>query len=332
MVPASPYQLFVGIDIAAATFTGSISTGSRAPTRPFTLSQSPEGFATLIARLQADGVPPAATLVVMEATGSYWITLATTLHAAGFAVSVINPAQAHHFAKALLKRAKTDAIDAQTLAQLAAVLQPVAWTPPPAVYYELQQRLVQRDALLHLRQQVRNQLHALVQGPVVVAAVRARMEALIATLSAQIAEVESELRGALAQDAAWEAAAARLESINGIGLLTAAWILVTTLKFTTCATANEATSYAGLAPNQRQSGTSVQGRAQIGHTGTARLRTALYLATLQAAQTNPAIKTFYDRLRAAGKPAKVARCAAARKLLHQAFAVVTKEQLFDPSY
>ena len=56
------------------------------------------------------------------------------------------------------------------------------------------------------------------------------------------------------------------------------------------------------------------------------------MATLNAAQTNPAIKTFYDRLRAAGTPVKVARCAAARKLLHQAFAVVTKEQLFAPSY
>ncbi len=267
----------------------------------------------------------------MEATGSYWITLATTLHAAGFAVSVINPAQAHHFAKALLKRAKTDAIDTQTLAQLAAVLQPDPWTPPPAVYHELQQRLAQRDALMHLRQQVRNQLHALVQGPVVIAAVQARMEALIATLSAQITEVEGELRAALAQDAAWEAAATRLESIKGIGLVTAGWILVTTLKFTTCANVEEVTGYAGLAPNERQSGTSVQRPARIGHTGNARLRTALYMATLNAAQTNPAIKTFYERLRAAGKPTKVARCAAARKLLHQAYAVVTKEQMFAPS-
>ena len=59
--------------------------------------------------------------MVMEATGSYWISLATHLVHEGFVVSVINPAQAHHFAKALLKRAKTDAIDAQTLAQLAMV-------------------------------------------------------------------------------------------------------------------------------------------------------------------------------------------------------------------
>jgi transposase len=67
---------------------------------------------------------PDQVLVVMEATGSYWITLATQLVHAGFQVSVINPAQAHHFAKALLKRAKTDAVDAQTLAQLAMLLQP----------------------------------------------------------------------------------------------------------------------------------------------------------------------------------------------------------------
>jgi transposase len=70
--------------------------------------------------------------------------------------------------------------------------------------------------------------------------------------------------------------------------------------------------------------------SEIGHSGTGRLRTALYLATLSAARFNPVIKTFYDRLRAAGKPAKVARCAAARKLLHLAFALVTHQKDFDP--
>ena len=73
----------------------------------------------------------------------------------------MNPAQAHHFAQALLQRAKTDAIDAQTLAQLAMLLQSAPWTPPPQIYYELQQHLAQRDTLLDLQQQVRNQLHAL---------------------------------------------------------------------------------------------------------------------------------------------------------------------------
>jgi transposase len=62
------------------------------------------------------------------------------------------------------------------------------------------------------------------------------------------------------------------------------------------------------------------------------VRSHLYLARLPAARFNPIIKTYYDRLRAAGKPMKVARCACARKLLHIAFAVVTREQAFDPDY
>jgi transposase len=333
MTPTVPaYDLFVGVDIAATTAAVAWQRPGAPLSRPLTIAQTPAGYATLCARLHVSGVPPARTLIVMEATGSYWITLATTLQQAGYAVSVINPAQAHAFAKALLKRAKTDAIDAATLTQLAALLQPAPWTPPPAVYHELLQRLAQRDALLDLRQQVRNQRHALLQHPTVVAAVRARMETLIATLSAQIAAVEAELVPALEQDAAWAAAAARLQTIKGVGLLTASWLLVATVCFTICPTPEAATAYAGLAPNERSSGTSVHQRPRIGHTGNARLRTALYLATLSAAQHNPVIKPFYARMRAAGKPKKVARCAAARKLLHLAWALVTKEQDFDPNY
>jgi transposase len=180
---------------------------------PITVAQTAPGYATLHARLAATGVAPTDTLVVLEATDSYWITLATTLVEWGYRVSVVNPKRAHHFAKVLLKRAKTDAIDAHTLARLGAMLQPKPWTPPPAIYMELQQRLVHRDALIATRQQFRNQLYALIQQ-----------------------------------------------------------------------------------------------------------------------QHNPAIKPFYDRLRCAGKSSKVARCAAARKLLHIAWAVATKGQPFDPHY
>jgi transposase len=331
-LPAPAYRLFVGVDIAAATATVAWLEPGTPSCRPFTIDQSKAGMTELQARLQATGIAPADTLIVMEATGSYWITLATTLHQAGYVVSVINPSQAHHFAKALLKRAKTDPIDAQTLTQLAAKLQPERWIAPPEVYYELQQRLAQRDALLDLRQQLRNQLHALSQGLVVIAAVRMRMERLITTLTDQIAEVEAEIGPTLRQDDAWAAAAARLQTITGIGLLTAAWIVVTTVNFRLCPSADELVGYAGLAPMPYDSGTSVHGRRRIGHRGNGRLRTALYMASLSAAQHNPIIKAFYERLRAAGKLKKVARCAAARKLLRIAWAVAVKGQVFDPAY
>jgi transposase len=170
--PATDYRMFVGIDIAAATFTAAWMAVGASPTPPVTHPQRPAGYAALQRQLAATATPPAATLVVLEATGSYWVALAVTLHTAGYGVSVINPLQADHFAKAQLRRAKTDALDAPDLARLAGTLELThgrpagVGAPPPAVYHELRQRLLAREALLALRQQAANQRHALVQWPV----------------------------------------------------------------------------------------------------------------------------------------------------------------------
>ena len=159
--PVPSYDLFVGVDIAKASASVAWIPSDRKVSRALTIAQTPQGFSSLQQRLLATGHRAQSILIVMEATGSYWMTLATTLTQAGFAISVIHPAQAHHFAKALLKQAKTDAIDAQTLAQLAALLQPRVWNPPPTIFVELYQRLTERESLMQMHQQLRNQLHAL---------------------------------------------------------------------------------------------------------------------------------------------------------------------------
>lgn len=325
------YRMFVGVDIAALTFAACWTT-SRAPRdRASTFAQTPDGFAAFQEQLRTSGIPPAEILVVLEATGSYWVALAVALHQAGYAISVTNPAQVHNYARSLPRRAKTDALDAQVLAQFAAERQPACWTPPPQVYHELRQRLVVRDGLLTMRQQARNQRHALQQWPVVIASAIEHLDAVITDLDTRLATLDTEITTVL-RDGAWAESAGLLASITGIGMVTTAWLLVGTLNFQACASAAAASAFVGLVPLARDSGSSVHGRAQIGHGGQARLRTALYMATLTAARFNPAIKTYYDRLRAAGKPPKVARCAAARKLLHLAYAVVTKQQPFDPHY
>jgi len=325
------YRLFTGIDVAAKTFTATW-TADRAQYAPsVTLAQTSAGIAQFQQHLQATGIAPAETLVVLEATGSYWMALAVALHTAGFAVSVVNPTQTHNWAKSLSRRGKTDPIDARMLTQFAAERQPATWTPPPTIYHELRQRLTARDALLAVRQQMRNQRHALAQWPVSVPAVIAQLDAVIADMEERIAQLDAEITHVL-HDGAWATSAGLLESVPGIGVLTAAWLLVLTVNFSLCATPEAVTNYAGLAPLPRDSGTSVHGRAQLGHGGNARLRTVVYLATLSAAQHNPVIKAFYERLRAVGKPMKVARCAAARKLLHLAYAVVTQRRRFDPAY
>jgi transposase len=158
---------------------------------------------------------------------------------------------------------------------------------------------------------------------------------VIADLDQRLASLDKEIAEVL-RDGAWASSAALLSTIPGIGFVTTAWLLVSTLNFSLCPTPEQAAAYAGLVPLQRESGTSVRGRAQLGHGGNGRLRTALYLASFApgapATRYNPALKSLYERLRGAGKPLKVARCAAARKLLHVAWAVVTKGQPFDSGH
>jgi transposase len=211
------------------------------------------------------------------------------------------------------------------LLRFAVERQPPPWTPPEQIYHDLRQRLVVRDGLLQMRTQARNQRHALQQWPVQIAAAHAALEQVIAELETQVAALEREI-AALLEDSAWATSASVLRSAPGLGLITTAWLLVGTLNFTIAASPEQLTAYVGLAPLERQSGTSVRGRPSIGHSGNGRVRTALYMATLAATRSNPTIAAFYTRLRAAGKPPKVARCAAARKLLHLAWALVTKQQ------
>jgi len=246
---------------------------------------------------------------------------------------VVNPRQLHAYSPSLPRRAKTDPRDAQLLVLFGhdRARELPRWRPPAQIYHELRQRLSVRESLMHLCQQARNQRHALLQWPVQVEAALAPLDSVISDLEARLTTLEREIETIL-RDGAWASSARLLSSISGIGPLTTAWLLVTTLNFQLTSSPESLAAYAGLVPLARDSGSSVRGRRSIGSEGNRQLRRALYLASLSAAQYNPVIKAFYQRLRASGKPMKVARCAAARKLLRLAWAVVTKGQPFDPEY
>lgn len=319
------FQLYVGVDIAAKTFTATWAHNPAAAPRALTFAQTPDGFATFQQQLAATGIAPPHTLVVLEATGSYWIALAVALHQGQYALSVLNPGQVALYARSLPRRGKTDALDAHLLLRFAHERQPARWTPPEQVYHELRQRLLVRDGLMQMRTQAKNQRHALEQWPVHIAAAFETLDAVIADVEAQIARLERELAQVL-QDGAWATSATVLLATPGLGLITTAWLLVGTLNFTIAHSPEQLSAYVGLVPLPHESGTSIRGRPRIGHGGNGRVRTALYMATLSAAQHNPTIRAFYRRLREAGKPMKVARCAAARKLLHLAWALVKTQQ------
>ncbi len=128
---AAQFRCFTGVDIAAKDFTAAtLLPGGKTKLEKKPFEQTTEGFSRFLARLTSNNVAPEDHLIVMKSTGPYWVALALTLVQAGFKVAVVNPAQVHFFAKAQLKRAKNDKLDAQTLAEFAQTMQPKLWTPP----------------------------------------------------------------------------------------------------------------------------------------------------------------------------------------------------------
>jgi transposase len=249
------YDNYVGIDIAAATFTAAWQTDSEWHDTP--LDQRRSDYARRVHRLR-QVTSPDKTLVVLEVAGTYWLALAWFLHEAGFVVSVIAPTQANLYARLERQQAKTDRIDARLLADFARERQPDAWTPPPAISDQLQQRLSQRDDLLAMKNEEANRLHALQRHPRAEGSGVDRLERHIAYLQAEIDALDRELAQLLAADHEWTAAR-RLRTIPGVGPIVAAWILVATQCFTHCQTPDQAAAFADLVSYRRESGSSRRG-------------------------------------------------------------------------
>ena len=264
------------------------------------LPNSPAGHRRFLAML-APG-----THVVCESTGLYHRALVAAAHAAGVALTVANPQQVRCFAKGLGRRAKTDPIDAQTLADFGRVTLPKADPAPSAAQTALQELVVARQQAVLERSTVTLQAagHQL-------ALVKALTRARLKMLGAQIAKLEAAIAKTLAAEEGLAAQAARLAGVRGVGALTAATALALCPELGTLSR-GQAAALLGVAPFDRDSG-QFKGQRHIAG-GRFRLRCALYMAALSAARANPILRAFYLRLRAAGKPAKLALTAVMRKL------------------
>lgn len=323
------YQLYIGIDIAADSFAAHWQNQDQSPMGSGTYKQNKAAYQSLHRQLSSLA-DPTECLVVLEATGNYWLSLALFLHEQGYALSVINPVRARRFAQMQLRHTKTDAVDARLLCDFAQMVSPELWIPPPDVCHQLRQYLERREDYLHMRTQERNRLHAMKQDPRADETLLVGLEAHIEYLTAQIKWLTQQIEQALKQDSEWQAASQHLLSIPGIGTINAAWLLVATHCFARCERPEEAASYAGLVPHKQESGNR-RGYASI-KGGHPKLRQNLYMAAGAAIRFNPTLKAFFHKKVSEGKIKQVARVAVARKLVHYAWACVVKGRDFDVNY
>ena len=293
-----PTLVYAGLDIAKATLDLHLQGQS------LTFAHDPPGCAALIALLRAVGAP---VLVVCEATGGWERPVVAALHAAQIALALINPRQVRDFARGRGQRAKTDRIDARMLAEFGAANRPEPTPAPSAAQAELAAWVTRREQL-----QAMLSAETTRQIPGLPKAVAKELAASILRLQKQHAKVVARLAALLAATPELAAKAARLCSIQGVGPGTAATLLGHLPELGT-REGRTLAALAGLAPFNDDSGPR-RGQRRIAG-GRASVRCALYMAALSASRSNHLLKPFYDRLIAAGKPAKVALTAVMRKLI-----------------
>lgn len=291
-------KVVAGIDVCKARLDVALFGG-----QAWSVANTEAGCESLCEQLLAASVE----LVVMEATGGQEMLAAATMSAVGLQVAVINPRQAREFARASGRIAKTDRIDAQVLAHFGVAIDPpgrAVEAPEQAQFAEV---LARRRQLVRMISAEKNRLGS-ARDLIIKRNIRHSIEALEQLLRG----IDYQIDGLVKASPVWQAKENLLRSFKGVGPVTSRTLLAELPELGRL-NRKQIASLAGVAPIARDSGRH-RGQRHIAG-GRGQVRSALYMATLTAMRSNPVIGEFYERLRQAGKPAKVALTACMRKLL-----------------
>ena len=262
-------------------------------------------------------------LVVLEASGRYERPAAAAIASVGIAVAVVNPRQARDFAKATGRLAKTDKIDAEVLARLAATVGPRPSILPDEEAQALQAILSRRRQLLEMLTAENNRLKIAPE------AVARRIRAHIKWLKKELQRTDKDLDEAVEKNATWKENEALLRSVPGVGPVLARTLLAELPELGKL-DHRRLSALVGVAPFNRDSGT-FKGKREVWG-GRAPVRATLYMGALVAVRYNPILREFYGRLLSAGKPNKVALVACMRKLLSILNAVMRDRAPWHPTH
>ncbi len=308
-------QVFAGIDVGKEKLFINIYMDSQVRDYPNTHSGL-ERLARFLNKRTVD-------LVVMEASGGYERQPASELRASGLSVAVVNPTYVRRFAQGMGTLAKTDTLDARLIAHFAFVKQPKPQLARTAEEEELAALVERREQLVSLLSVEKNRLSKASDYS------KVSIQNSIHFLAGQIDKIETEIKVLVAKSPERQAKLHCMCSFIGVGDVTAVTLLTEMPEL-----GNESREHiaalAGVAPINRDSGKMKGKRRTYG--GRGRVRRTLYLAALSASRHNPIIRTFYERLLAAGKEKKVALVACMHKMLTILNAMLKKGELFNPIY
>lgn len=324
----------VGIDIAKADFKASfmimnldlslVVKGSR--TFPNTAKGYAEAIAWSSERLSSD-LPLSFT---MEATGVYYEGLAYHLVEQGVTVHVVLPNQAKKYGQSLGVKSKTDKIDARLLAQMGLERTLCKWEPFSSIFQTLKRLTRERDGLVCERTAALNRLHAYLHEGILQKESISRANRQIKFYDEMIDEIEKQIEQEVKSDEALLKRLSYVESIKGIGFITAVIIVAETNGFAAFRNIKQLTSFAGMDIKIRESG-KWKGKSKISKCGNRYIRKALYMPAFSKIAHDEKTGQYYKRISAKKGVKMVAAVAVQRKLLGLIYALWKKQELFNPA-
>jgi transposase len=306
----------VGIDVSKTTLVIAV----RPTAERWTSDTTPAAVERLVARVRELGP----TVVVVEATGGYERAVVAAGAAAGLPIAVVNPRQVRAFAQALGRTAKTDDIDADVLAEFGARVQPEPRALADAETQALAALVIRRRQLVEMIGMERSRLE---QAPPTGKITR-DLRNHIRWLERRVEDVDEEIGTAIQASPVWRVHDDLLRSVPGIGPTTARTLLAELPELGRL-DRRAIAALVGLAPFNCDSGQH-RGQRHIWG-GRAPVRATLYMAALTATRHNAVLRAFYQRLRSAGKPAKIALVATMRKLLTILNAMMKHQSRWNPA-
>ena len=322
-------MLYSGIDVSKDKLDIAITSNGKEIISSGTFDNNLGGFKKLFSWIKKHSKGYFQVHFCLESTGIYHEEIAEFLQEQkNTIVSVINPYQSKSFAASRFIRTKNDKVDAKVLAFFCAITQPNESIKLPEEVKRLRKLVRYLDTVIKTRAIEKIRLHSCKDTDVAHV-----LKGTIKFLSQSIAQVEKLINNHIKMYPKLKHQITLLQSVSGIGDKTA-WRILSEIHIEDGKSLNVKAqiAHAGLAPKERQSGSSVNGKARICKTGNSKLRQSLYMPALSAIQKNPLLKEFYERLISKGKLKMVALIAVMRKMLVIAIGILRNDQPFDPNW
>ena len=311
----------LGIDVSKKTFDVALLREEKYKNKKF--ANTVEGFQQLQSWLNHQDVSIDHVHACLESTGIYSRGLATYLHDQGCQVSVINGAQVKGFAQGELSRTKTDKKDACVLARFCRAMNPPLWQPETREIRELKALVRRLEALLEMHRQEQNRLES------ADSVLLAELQSHIVDLEVRMEQTRKAIDDHIDRHPDLRQKRELLESIPGIGEKTSAAVLSVVADVRAFSSAKKLAAFCGLSPRERQSGTSIRGRAGMSKIGCRMIRKQLFFPAMVALQYNKALKDMRTRMLKDGKPKMLIIGAAMRRLVHIIYGVLKHKTPFN---